>query len=356
MEYDYDSPNTYVGTFGDNTKQYAWAGDGFRAPVTGSSFIYYTGKGTYDLQSYTLSLSDLLGRVKVNARAGLMLGEDRYTLASATSSQYTYWDAPGSMKITQNQTWFGEMTGDIPFLNEHVVTVGASYRLDSSDTNDYTIPYYRSYDNPSGSVSYVGGKAQNIGIFVQEEWHPVDVFRLYLGARVDIWKGMDGQMKDYETSAFQNFEDSTKTSFSPKIAAVYQPFEGTSIRASVGKSFRAPTVYELYRTWVSSGKEYHPNPYLDPETVWTYELGWEQVLFNKKTTASISVFYNDIQDLIYSSTVGTNVYKKNAGCARTFGVVLGARHQLFSWISLFGNFTYTDAKIESNPTDLKSEG
>ena len=356
MEYDYDSPNTYVGTFGTNITEYVQAGDGFRAPVNGSTFIYYTGMGTYDTQTYALALSDLVGRVKINAKLNYMWGEDKYTLAAATNAQYTYWDAPGTVKISNNQTWFGEVTADVPFLKAHVLTLGASYRLDNSDTDDYTIPYYRSYDGKSASTMYVGGKAQTIGLFFQEEWKPVENFRLYVGGRLDIWTGMNGQTKDYANSEYFSFADNTETSFSPKVAIVYQPIPETTLRASVGRSFRAPTVYEMYRTWVSGTRTYYANPFLQPETVWNYEAGMDQRLFNGWTVASVSVYYNDIDNLIYNSTEGNSVYRKNAGTARTFGIEVAATQKITSWLSVSGNFTYTDAKIKSNPTDRASEG
>ncbi|MBU0988012.1 MAG: TonB-dependent receptor plug domain-containing protein, partial [Proteobacteria bacterium] len=61
-EYDYDLPNTYMGTFGDNST-YAIAGSGQRARFRPNDFISYTGIGQNETDTYTLAFKELFGPV-----------------------------------------------------------------------------------------------------------------------------------------------------------------------------------------------------------------------------------------------------------------------------------------------------
>ena len=62
------------------------------------------------------------------------------------------------------------------------------------------------------------------------------------------------------------------TVLSPRIGAAIRSGVGTW-RASAGRGFRAPTLAERYVMTRAFGFEVIPNPDLDPETAWSFELG-----------------------------------------------------------------------------------
>lgn len=350
-EYDYGSPNTYLGTFGDTTT-YTDAGSGQRARFQPNDFISSTGIGRNDTDTYALAVKELFGHVEIHAQAGTVQSDDRYTLETGSGSA-DYYNSPGSLKITENESWFTELSGNIPLGESHLFTLGTSYRTDKSDTNDYSVPYYRSYNGKSASTFYSGGRSRTWSLFAQDEWQIIDPFTLYLGGRYDSWTVDDGAsgIPGLETT----YDSNTDSSFSPKVAAVWKALSDTTVRTSVGHAFRAPTLYELYRSWVSGTTTYLSNPDLEPETVWSYELGIDQFFFNRKTRVSLTGYRNDIDDLIYYQTQGNIKARMNAGKARTYGLELEASQKVTDWLILWGNFTYTDAKIIDNPTDPASE-
>jgi len=239
----------------------------------------------------------------------------------------TYYDSPGTLKITEDETWFSEVRADVPLGESHLLTVGASYRTDESDTDDYKIPYYRSYSGKGNSTFYSGGKDRIWAIFVQDEWKIAEPFTLYLGGRYDTWKVYDGEsgVPGSETS----YDSNTESEFSPKVSAV----------------------------WSSWGWEYRSNPDLEPETVWTYEAGVDQYLFNKKTRLSLTGYINDIEDLIYYKidNAAKTKTRENAGDARTYGVEFELSQQITDWLMAWGNYTWTQAEITDNPADPESE-
>lgn len=352
-EYDYDHPHTKMGTFGDDST-YAIAGPDQRARFRPNDFIGYTGIGRNDTDVYTFSFKELFGPVQLDWQIGHMRSDDRYTTESGGSSQ-TYYDSPGTLKITDNKTWFSEVRTDVPIGESHLLTLGASYREDKSDTDDYDVPDYRRYSHKSSSTFYSGGKDRIWAVFVQDEWNIIEPLTLYLGGRYDTWKVYNGESgaPGSETS----YDSNTESEFSPKASVVWKAFPNTTLRASVGHAFRAPNLYELYRTWKSWGWEYRSNPDLDPETVWTYEAGVDQYFFDRKTRLSLTGFRNDIDDLIYYK-VDQDAHTKtreNAGEARTYGVEFEVSQQITDWVTAWGNFTWTQAEITDNSADPASE-
>ncbi len=351
-EYDYGPPNTYMGTFGTNST-YAIVGPGQRARFRPSDFISYTGMGQNETGIYTLSFEEVIGPVKVHAQAGAVIVNDRYTQASGTGLYY-YDNSPGTMKVTESKAWPIELRGDLPIGKSHILTMGASFRLDTSDTDDYNIPSYRSYNSKGSSTFYSGGKSQTYGVFAQDEWKVFDPLTLYLGLRYDWWKvysgasGVPGSEIEYESNK--------ESEFSPKVAVVWKAFTNTTLRGSVGHAFRPPTLLELFRTWTSSGITYQSNPSLKPETVWTYEAGVDQYFFDKWTRISLTGYLNMVDNLIYYKTQGSIRERTNAGQSRTYGLELELSQKITNWLTLWGNFTYTDAKITESPTDPASVG
>jgi len=348
-EYDYGAPNTDMGTFGD---AYAIAGVGQRARFRPNDFIGYTGIGENETGIYTLAFQELFGPVQINAQVGTVRVDDRYTLESG-SGMADYYNSNGSLKITENESWIAELRGDLPLGDAHLLTMGVSYRTNKSDTDDYTIPFYRSFSGKGESTFYSGGRDRNWAVFAQDEWQIIEPLTLYVGARFDSWKVYDGASG--APGAEISYKSNRESEFSPKVAAVWKVLPNTTVRGSVGSAFRAPNLYELYRTWQSWGTTYQSNPELKPETVWTYELSIDQYLFAKKTRLSLTGYRNDIDDLIYYRIEGSDKIRTNAGKGRTYGLELEASHRFTDWLTIWGNLTYIDAKITDNSTDPDSE-
>ncbi len=349
-EYAYSPPHTYMGTFGDNST-YAVAGPGQRARFRPNDFISYTGIGKNETETYTLVFKEIFGPVQINAQAGSVQVGDRYTLETGSGSD-GYNDSPGSLKITENESWFTELRGDVPIGESHILTLGISYRMDESDTNDYDIPFYRSYSGRGPSTFYSGGNSRTWAVFTQDEWRVINPLTLYIGLRYDSWKVYDGASG--VPGAETRYASNRESKFSPKVAAVWKARANTTLKASIGQAFRPPTLYELYRTWQSWGRTYQSNPDLKPETVWAYEIGIDQFFFDKKTRLSLTGYRNDIEELIYYRTVGSTKIRTNAGKARTYGLEFETSQRVTDWLSLWGNLTFTDTTITENPTDPAS--
>jgi vitamin B12 transporter len=114
-----------------------------------------------------------------------------------------------------------------------------------------------------------------------------------------------------------------------------RPAEGPVVRASLGSGFRAPSLYELFHP-------FYGNTGLQPETSVSAELGVEKT-YDSGATVRITGFYTEIDDLIqYDFT--TSKYAQVAGTSKTKGIEIAAEAPLSDTLSIFGSFTYTDAR------------
>jgi len=172
-------------------------------------------------------------------------------------------------------------------LENHVITTGIDYKNSYAEKEDT----YASSD-----VILTKGSQDYYGVFAQDEWFVNEQFILNIGARVDYYKNHSGEMHDEVNSIDTIYENKSFNAFSPKIGAVYHATNSTSIRASLGKAFRAPTVNDLYRDWISYSKVYAGNPNLDPETVISYEIGVDQKIGDGNI--HITAYKSDAQDFI----------------------------------------------------------
>jgi outer membrane cobalamin receptor len=113
-------------------------------------------------------------------------------------------------------------------------------------------------------------------VYLQDEFEVVKAVTTTLGLRYDM------------NSLFQNQLD-------PRAALLVRLPADTRVRASVARSYRAPTFNDLF--WPAGAFE-AGNPSLQPEKAWSYELGGEKK-FGDLAVFKIAGFYRDVTDLIH---------------------------------------------------------
>jgi outer membrane cobalamin receptor len=129
--------------------------------------------------------------------------------------------------------------------------------------------------------------------------------------------------------------------FSPRVSGRYAiKSMGTILRASYGKSFRAPTFNDLYfnSSWGIG------NPNLKPESAKEYEGSVEQPL-GKELTVKIAGFDRKVTDLIQWRWDVYPMQVENIGRAHIRGLEAEAAYRIAPFLSLSVNYTYI------NPVD-----
>ena len=202
----------------------------------------------------------------------------------------------GAHRVRNNDSgrarwWGGEAGVSKSFLNGFRFTFGADYRETlSMGLRNYDERPYTNYLDVRGDLAVFGAYLD--GSYEVSKWLSV-----VAGLRLD----------DY--SSFGE-------TLNPRFGLIIRPAERTTVKLLYGEAFRAPTLYEL----TYEATEQKANPGLQPERVRTFELVGEHY-FDQHWKASVSLYQNDISDLINQVTDpdGLDVYR-NGGDARSRGV------------------------------------
>lgn len=97
-----------------------------------------------------------------------------------------------------------------------------------------------------------------------------------------------------------NFGDHTTYRIAPSVIV---PFTDTTIKASYGTGFKAPTLSQLFQSFPDFG--FFANPNLKPEQSRGADIGFEQPLFNDRIRFGSTYFKNNITDLINTNSAFT---------------------------------------------------
>lgn len=275
-----------------------------------------------------------------------------FTLASPTA---TWNRGAGTLSDTPNDGLDGTVQLSFPVGGNHFVVTGIALHRDSVNQQIYALSNWRTPGSKTAVTSGYNGYSTTVSVFAQDEISASDTLRIYLGGRWDDWetKG-DNFLTTPSSSTF--FPVHGVSAFSPKISAVYKPNGNTILRASYGKSFRAPTNQDLYVTTTSRGKTTAGDPNLRPERATTWEIGAEFRFTNDiKTTAT---YYDTrLSDLIYLMQVNAaNSLRINAAKAKVQGIELGFTAKPANWLAFNANYAYIDSKMLQNSTDPLSVG
>lgn len=233
----------------------------------------------------------------------------------------------------------GNLQSNIHLSDWNTFSLGADWRWGKIDSVD-------DYKSPVRRVQ-AKGKQNSFGIYFQDGLKLYEKFIVTIGGRWDYWKSYDGYLYDDALSPKQTYyKDKSLNTFSPKIGLVYHLTEDTTLRSSVGKSFRTPTLYDLYRTWRYGTTTYQANPNLKPGKAYSYEIGLDQKLWDV-LLGRFTVYYNDVSDLIYS-VGGTTKEKQNVGKVQIYGTEAELRYNPLKWLSIFTNYTFNSSRIRKH--------
>jgi iron complex outermembrane recepter protein len=321
---------------------------------------FLSGAGNRRQDIYSLSFDTMIGRAQMKSMVSFLnINNNWYTTPGSTAAT-TINGGPGTIAETPVNKTTGSIQFLVPISSHHILTFGGDLTGSSARTQEYGLTNWRDENSRSFMTYSAGGKSIASGIFLQEEVAIRKNVTAYVGLRGDYWRTFDGYANQVGTAGFPaSYEKRNAFSISPKASIVYRLSPATTLRSSIGRVFRPPTVYELYRTWsYSSGTVYRGNPDLKPETALSWDASIDRSLW-KGSRASIAYFENRMSDLVYRRTDPANSKINdyvNAGKARGRGVEMELSQRLMPEIRLFANTTFNSAKISENATKPSTEG
>lgn len=200
---------------------------------------------------------------------------------------------------------------------------------------DYTIL------NQDSSLVTVDEVVRTTSLFVQDELTLFDRLTLVGGARYD------------DHSVFGD-------EVNPKFSAMYRLFDNTTLRGSVGRSTKSPTIRQLYYDipYLHGNFYAQSNPDLKPEKAVGYTVSVEQRVFADRLTLNFGYFRNDVEDMVVRIDTGEIfdglplVRYENVEDAWTQGFEFMANARIMKGFDLALSYTYTMTEIEDSGNEL----
>lgn len=145
---------------------------------------------------------------------------------------------------------------------------------------------------------------------------------------------------------------------SPKLGISYRLWENTTLRASAGRAYRAPSVTELFRpAWnLNPAIKLRPNPNLKPEYIWSADGGFEHY-FSPNLRVSLDGFYNNMKDFIVTPPVPGEpgfIQYQNLNKSWSAGLEAALDWRLWEWLTFSANYTYLNSHDKDNDQPIQS--
>jgi outer membrane cobalamin receptor len=191
-----------------------------------------------------------------------------------------------SERLTTDQTIPGDfVTGGGQWVRTWKladVLIGAEARRTSADINEtrYAV------NGTATSVSLPDVEEENESLYGRVKFTLHPDWSLVLGARGDHWK----------STGSENF-------FSPRATVTWRASDVASFQFSAARSYRTPTLNELYRGFRVGNVVTNPNPLLAPERLTGLEGG--VLLGHGRASVRLTAFHNVLENAISNITIAT---------------------------------------------------
>jgi outer membrane receptor protein involved in Fe transport len=214
-------------------------------------------------------------------------------------------------------------------LGDHSLLAGGDARRVTGTATDTLSP---AMIEPTTLVERAaGGEQRFAGVFVEDAMRVTRAIELAAAVRVDAWQNRAGEVDLTRGSGDRehtSLDTRDELQLDPRLGVLGHISDELAIRASVYRSFRAPTLNELYRPFQVGTVLTAANEDLSPETLWGAEAG-PQITVDTIVVKATG-FYNRLDDAIGNVTLaepradGAMRQRKNFGTARIAGIELEA--------------------------------
>jgi len=123
----------------------------------------------------------------------------------------------------------------------------------------------------------------------------------------------------------------------PTGGLAFRPTSATTIKASVAKGFRSPTIRELY-LWTPA------NANLKPECMMDYEIGVLQRFLQNKISIELTLFKANGDNLIQTVRTPTGPQNQNAGKFSNTGVEFAGTFRPVEFLTINATYSYISMK------------
>jgi iron complex outermembrane receptor protein len=189
--------------------------------------------------------------------------------------QVTFADGTGWSTLDLRGTWRSEGRPG----STHTLSFGAHrdhYKLASVTYGTTALPIADWLTSDTGTLSTNSyGNTQTLALYLQDEWRMAPALTLAAGGRYERWRAYGGSTYNAANTAPNPlnivYADRSRSDFSPKLHLSWQATPVWTLRGSLGKGVRYPTVAEIFQTFNGPNNVRTNDPNLKPEQVYAAE-------------------------------------------------------------------------------------
>lgn len=213
-------------------------------------------------------------------------------------------------------------------------------------------------NNRASSLVGAGGKETAFSVFLQDFRRVTKKLNISFGGRFDFWENSDALSATRNLANNQlstlTFPDRHENALSPRIAAIYSFSRNFSAVGSYSKSFRAPTLNELYRAFRVGNVLTLANENLRAERADNYEAGLNFQGFRRKLNVRGNFFVAEISRPVVSVTLTSapNLItrrRENVGETLSKGVEIDGEFRPFQKFKLSAGYLFANSRISRFP-------
>jgi outer membrane cobalamin receptor len=207
------------------------------------------------------------------------------------------------------------------------------------------------------SIVDAGGIDRSTGLFVEDLAHITQRWVLTGVFRFDDWQTVSGENRTTtlpgQQTTLTRFPDRSETSFAPKLGTKYRINDAVSIRASAYRSFRSPTLNELYRSFRLGNVLTQANQQLRAERLTGVEAGPGETLFHGVLNLQQGFFWAEVYRPVESVTLSSTPalitrLRENLGSTRATGFEAEADWAFMKSADLSAQYQFVSAEVTSN--------
>jgi outer membrane receptor protein involved in Fe transport len=194
--------------------------------------------------------------------------------------------------------------------------------------------------NGKVTPSDVSGHQRNAAAYVEDVATLSTNIMLSAGIRFDSWRNFDAQRNGAPLA------DRSDDAWSPRVTLLVRVSDLLTLTASAYRSFRAPTLNELYRNFRVGNVQTLANESLGAEHLSAIEFGV------RSGPIRLNIFSMSTDDTIANVTLSTTPalitrQRQNLGSSRSRGAELDAEQRLSSHWRLSAGYLFCDAVVTS---------
>lgn len=215
-------------------------------------------------------------------------------------------------------------------------------------------------------VAFAGARGRQAtgALFLEDLWSAGSRVSASAGIRLDAWKNFDAELSSGPSrgqASVQKLSDRSETAVSPRGSLLYRMTESLSVTASAYRSFRAPTLNELYRSFRLGNVVTLANENLDPERATGAEAGAILRTAGGSVNVRGSFYWMRVDDTIANVTLESTSSlitrrRENLGRTRSAGVELEAEARLSAALAVSAGYLYSDSAVRRFSANLSLEG